>query len=224
MRQEKKAFHKEIIKHLHLNYLLYLPEDYESIDKKWPLVLFLHGAGECGDDLEVVKRNGIPRIADEGGSFQFVAVSPQCPDGSAWENHFEDLDLLLDEIIDNYKIDEDRVYATGLSMGGYGTWDIAIVFPERFAAIVPVCGGTIYPELVNSLKDLPVWAFHGAKDDIVPVEETRTIVDILKENGGNVRYTEYPDAGHDSWTETYNNPEVYKWLLSQRRNRNKPQR
>lgn len=217
MGQNGKIFDKEIIIKLRLNYLLYLPGDYDSTDKKWPLILFLHGAGESGDDLEIVKRNGIPKIVDNDDTYPFIAVSPQCPEGYSWENQFEALDLMLDEITDNYNIDEDRIYVTGLSMGGYGAWDLAMIFPNRFAAIIPICGGTAYPELIESLKELPIWAFHGAKDDIVPVEETRVLVNALKELGCNIKYTEYPDAGHDSWTKTYNNPKVYEWLLSQKR-------
>lgn len=216
MGQKGMIFKKEIIIRLELNYLLYLPEDYDD-NKKWPLILFLHGAGESGSDLEIVKRNGIPKLAGMGKGFNFIAVSPQCPEGSSWDSHFDALDLLLDEIQSDFSIDESRIYVTGLSMGGYGAWDLAIMFPDRFAAIIPICGGSTYPELIGRLKDLPIWAFHGAKDDIVPVEETKILVDILKEYGSSIKYTEYPDAGHDAWTETYNNPEVYEWLLSQRK-------
>lgn len=217
MGQKEMIFHKQVIKELHLNYLLYLPGDY-SENKKWPLILFLHGSGECGSDIEIVKRNGIPKIVDNDDSYPFVAVSPQCPEDSAWENHFEDMELLLEEAADTFSIDEDRIYLTGLSMGGYGTWDFASVYPDMFAAIIPICGGSIYPELVESLKDLPIWAFHGSADDVVPVQETRTLVDALRECGGNIRYTEYPGVGHDSWTVTYENPEVIRWLLNQKRN------
>lgn len=218
MGQKGMSFNKEMVKKLHLNYLLYLPENHNNENKKWPLILFLHGAGECGNNLEIVKRNGIPKIAEADNHLPFAAISPQCPQGAAWESHVDAIDLLLQQIEDKYNIDENRIYLTGLSMGGYGTWDLALMLPDRFAAIIPICGGSSYPELIGRLRDLPIWAFHGAKDNIVPVEETRLLVDILKECNGNIRYTEYPDAGHDSWTETYNNPKVYDWLLKQKKN------
>lgn len=218
MGQKGMNFEKKVVKSLHLKYLLYLPKSYIDENKKWPLVLFLHGAGERGNDLEIVKRNGIPKIADKDDSFSFVAVSPQCPEESTWQNHFDALDLLLEEIEKTYSIDKNRIYVTGLSMGGYGTWDFAMRYPDRFAAIIPICGGSTYPELVGVLKDLPIWAFHGAKDDIVPVGESRVLVNILKKYNGNIKYTEYPEAGHDSWTETYNNTKIYEWLLEQKRN------
>jgi predicted peptidase len=217
MGQKAMQFHKEIVKQFQLDYLLYLPEAYDTIDRRWPLVLFLHGSGECGSDFEIVKRNGIPKLAGMGKSFPFIAVSPQCPGGSVWENHFEEMNLLIDEMVDKYRADEDRIYLTGLSMGGYGTWDFAMIYPGRFAAIAPICGWSSCPELLKSISELPIWAFHGAKDDIVPVEETRKLVDALRAYGSNIKYTEYPDAGHDAWTATYENPEVYEWLLSQKR-------
>jgi predicted peptidase len=219
MPQQSLTFEREITKKLRLKYLLYLPGNYNpDEDKKWPLILFLHGAGERGDNLDIVKRTGIPKIVEKNDKFPFISVSPQCPEHSSWEGHFEELDLLLEEIVQSYKVDEDRVYVTGLSMGGYGTWDLAMVFPDRFAAIVPICGGSTYPEAVGVLKNLPIWAFHGSEDDIVPVEESKDLVDALKALDGNVRFTIYRDTGHDSWTQTYENADIYKWMLQQKRN------
>lgn len=196
-----------------MQYLLYLPENYAEQDS-WPLLLFLHGAGERGDDIELVKKHGPPKLIAEGKNFPFIVVSPQCPRDRWWEP-FE-LTALLDVIVDRYNVDADRVYVTGLSMGGFGTWSLAAQTPERFAAIVPICGGgqKIWG---RRLRELPTWVFHGAKDAVVPVAMSQEMVDALKQQGGEVKLTVYPQAGHNAWTKTYDNPELYEWLLGQRR-------
>jgi predicted peptidase len=206
-----QEFHKEVLQSYDVNYLIYLPEGYQDSSKLWPLVLFLHGAGERGNDLEIVKRNGPPKLVEEGKKFPFILVCPQCPERTDWDNKL--LITLLDYLESNYNVDGDREYLTGLSMGGHATWSLAIQYPERFAAIIPVCGRG-YSQDVYVLKNVPVWVFHGAKDDIVPVTDGQKMVEALKAAGGNVKFTIYPEAGHDAWTETYNNPEVYEWLLS----------
>ena len=126
------------------------------------------------------------------------------------------LDALLNEITENYNIDENRIYVTGLSMGGFGTWALAEKYPHRFAAIAPVCGGGD-PAAVPTFSHLPVWVFHGAKDNVVPIDRSEAMVNELKKNGADVQFTVYPEAGHDSWTETYDNPALYEWFLKQRR-------
>jgi predicted peptidase len=196
-----------------LGYLVYLPKDYDK-QESWPLMLFLHGAGERGDDLELVKKHGPPKLIDAGKEFPFIVVSPQCPKGKWWEPI--ELVALLDEIGNKYKVDPDRVYVTGLSMGGFGSWRLAAYAPERLAAMAPICGGgeTYW---TKQFVRLPVWAFHGAKDTGVPVERSQAMVDALKKNGGDPKLTIYPEAPHDSWTETYDNPELYTWLLAQKR-------
>jgi predicted peptidase len=196
-----------------MGYLLYLPKDYDSKDS-WPLVLFLHGSGERGDDLELVKKHGPPRLISEGKEFPFIVVSPQCPKDRSWEPI--ELAALLDELTGNLKVDKDRISVTGLSMGGFGTWRLAAFSPERFAAISPICGGG-EPFWAGRIAHLPTWAFHGAKDKGVPVERSQEMIDALQEKGGTPKLTIYPDAEHDSWTETYNNPEFYEWLLAQKR-------
>ncbi len=196
-------------------YLLYLPQDYENTGyKRWPLVLFLHGAGERGNDLEAVKKNGLPKLVAEGQDFPFIIASPQCPSGRWWST--DDLNLLLDNLIEQYEVDVDKIYTTGLSMGGFGTWELAARFPDRLAAIAPVCGGGD-PLQACRLKDIPTWAFHGAKDVVVFPYQTENMVDALKACGGNVQYTLYAQADHDSWTATYENPKLYEWLLQQKR-------
>ena len=208
MQFEKQAEPKITVK-----YWLFLPEGYKPDGKPWPVLFFLHGAGERGDDLNLVKKHGPPKIVDSKPDFPFVVVSPQSR-RFGWQVDL--LDALLDEVLANYNVDPDRVYLTGLSMGGFGTWAWAIERPDRFAALVPICGGG-RPEDVAVLRHIPVWAFHGGKDPVVRLERGQAMVDALRKAGGDVRFTVYPDAGHDSWTATYDSPELYRWLLKQRR-------
>jgi predicted peptidase len=196
-----------------MKYLLYLPKDYDQKDS-WPLLLFLHGAGERGDDLNLVKKHGPPKLIEEGQQFPFIVVSPQCPRNRRWEP-FE-LAALLDEIVEKHKVDQDRISVTGLSMGGFGTWSLAAFQPDRFAALVPICGGG-EPIIAKLFKPIPAWVFHGAKDSAVPLERSEKMVEAMKQAGGNIKFTVYPEAGHDSWTESYANPELYEWLLQQKR-------
>jgi len=197
-----------------VRYLVYVPPAYTADHGEWPLVLFLHGAGERGTDLELVKKHGPPKLVGEGKEFPFILVSPQCPDGEFWSEHA--LRALLDQVERRYRIDRSRILLTGLSMGGNGTWKLAMLCPDRFAALAPVCGWGD-TTMVNILKNVPTWVFHGKKDPVVPFAASETMVRRLKAAGGNVRFTEYPDAGHDSWTATYDNPEFYAWLLAQKR-------
>jgi len=198
-----------------MEYLVYLPKDYKkNRHQQWPLMLFLHGSGERGTNLDLVKKNGPPKLVEEGRDFPFIIISPQCPEGQWWS--VDVLNALLDKIIRKYRIDEDRVYLTGLSMGGFGTWEFALKHPGRFAAIAPVCGGGDTID-IDEMKSVPVWAFHGGKDNVVPTQRSIDMVNALKNNGGDARITIYPDDGHDSWTHAYNNEELYQWLLSHRR-------
>ncbi|HOQ05123.1 MAG TPA: prolyl oligopeptidase family serine peptidase [Anaerohalosphaeraceae bacterium] len=213
--ERQKARHLERKVTLTLDYLLYLPPDYEQKDS-WPLLVFLHGAGERGSDLNRVKAHGPAKLAEQGKDFPFVIVSPQCPEGQWWPVLGREVMALVDEMLERYKIDPDRVYLTGLSMGGYGTWAIASAWPQRFAAIAPVCGGG-RPLPAANLKKVPVWAFHGAKDPVVPLSESLQMVEAVNQAGGKAVLTVYPEAEHDSWTQTYDNPELYQWLLSHRR-------
>jgi len=210
--QHPHSFEGEITKIVACNYLLHIPEDYGKTEKQWPLMLFLHGAGQRGDNIEDIKTHGPPGIVEKKDDFPFIMISPQCPKDEWWEPTL--LMSLVDSVIDSYAVDEDRIYVTGLSMGGFGTWDLAIQYPHRFAAIVPICGGG-RPLFVDRIKHLPTWVFHGTKDDVVPIERSQEMVDALKSCGGNVKFTVYPDAPHNSWTETYDNPELYEWLLKQ---------
>jgi predicted peptidase len=209
---------------LDVKYLLYLPKDYAAQpDKKWPMILFLHGAGERGDNLDLVKKHGPPKLAEQGEAMEFIVLSPQCPKGTGWND--EVLITLLNDVAKRYRVDETRLYLTGLSMGGYGTWSLGLTHCERFAAIAPICGGGDFIKAYNAgdtkareLKSLGVWAFHGAKDSVVPLAESRRMVATLKKFGHpGPKLTVYPEAQHDSWTKTYANPELYKWFLQHQR-------
>ncbi|MFJ6531311.1 prolyl oligopeptidase family serine peptidase [Microbacterium sp. NPDC091662] len=199
-----------------LRYLVHLPDDYDADPHRlWPLVLFLHGAGERGSDVDLAAVHGPPKLADAGHEFPFVLVTPQCAESSQWVAELTTLSLLLDEVAAAYRIDPARVCVTGLSMGGYGTWSLAVRYPDRFAAIAPVCGG-LWMQSAAPIRDLPAWAFHGDADDVVPISATEQIVSELRSLDADVRFTRFAGVGHDSWTETYENPELYDWLLSHR--------
>jgi predicted peptidase len=193
-----------------VNYLLYLPENFEAYPH-WPLMIFLHGSGERGDDLDLVKKHGPPKLAEEM-KLPFIIVSPQCPAGSRWEP--KPLIELIDHILAEFPVNRQKIFLTGLSMGGYGTWDLAAAFPGYFAAIVPICGVGNPADACN-LKNIPTWVFHGEKDEIVSVQKSLEMIEAIQNCNGNVHFTIYPDAGHDSWTKTYANPKLYEWLLNQ---------
>jgi predicted peptidase len=198
-----------------LDYLLFLPADYDKDpDKKWPLIFFLHGSGERGNNVNMVKAHGPPKIVETKKDFPFIVVSPQCPPNTGWQPM--ELNLLLDRILAGYRVDADRVYLTGLSMGGFGTWDWACQNADRFAAIAPMCGGG-NPSLVRRIKNLPIWVFHGDADPVVPIAKSEEMVAALQKEGADVKFTHYPGVGHDCWTQSYNNPELYTWFLSHRR-------
>jgi predicted peptidase len=218
MPQDALTIDHTMVQQLHLDYLRHLPSNFHKKAKtKWPLILFLHGAGERGDNVEQIKIHGIPKVAEQL-DLPFVTLAPQCPLEHWWSDFLPALDALLTETIATMPIDPRRVYLTGMSMGGYGTWHMAAKYPQRFAAIAPICGGGpwmygIYDHL-DELHHIPAWVFHGAKDRVVPPRESKRLVKALTACGADVRFTLYPEAKHDSWTETYNNPELYTWFLS----------
>lgn len=209
---------KEIVKRVGLHYLLWQPAD-NPANQAWPLILFLHGRGERGADLMLVTRHGLPQRLAQGFELSAFVAAPQCPAGSDWTLHDDALLTLLDDLVANYPIDPDRIYLTGLSMGGRGAWRLAASNPQRFAALVPICGrrpdGVRDAEDVQPLCMLPIWVFHGAQDQVVPIAESDAMVAALQARGSRVRYTMYPDADHDSWTQAYAEHELYTWLFDQ---------
>jgi len=197
-----------------INYVLYLPEGYGREKHQWPLVVFLHGAGERGNDIEKLKQCGPPGLVSEGRAFPFVLVSPQCPSHETWEPPV--LLRLIDYVTERYEIDPERLYVTGYSMGGYGTWSLAVAAPERFAAIAPLAGGGDMRQ-AKRLARLAIWAFHGARDDVVPLEASQNMVEAVRAAGGDARLTVYETEGHAIDEMTYGKVEFWNWLLTQRR-------
>lgn len=213
-----------------LNYMLFLPKDYsETADKKWPVIVFLHGIGERGNsiaDINRVKVHGPAMLADKDPDFKFIVATPQCPGDSWWAWDIDLLNAFLDDVLKNVKnADPNRVYLTGLSMGGFASFAWSIRNPERFAAVAPICGGgnwlsglALDGAKAEKLHSLPFWIFHGESDSAVPVEYSRTMERGLKALGvKEVKLTTYPGVDHNSWTQTYDNPELYEWFLKYHR-------
>lgn len=234
--QTAQTFKRTISREVGYRYLLHLPPNHAADPaRQWPLIIFLHGSGERGEDPWLVAKHGPPKLlrtpAADGPAAEaarvlaaeFIVVSPQCPTGTWWDD--EAVLALVDEISARHRVDPARVHLTGLSMGGYGTWSIAVKNPSRFASVVPICGGGDLSSVrrmarnrAAEFKELNVWAFHGAKDPTVSIEESEVMVAALRKAGvPRVQFTVYPEAKHDSWTVTYDNPELYAWLLRQRR-------
>ena len=222
--QQVHSFSKRVARTVNLDYLLFLPKDYDAQPRKqWPVILFLHGAGERGSDVWAVAQHGPPKLVREKPGFPFIVISPQCPERQTWQN--DALLALLTDVLKQYRGDPTRVYLTGLSMGGFGSWSLGLENPDRFAAIAPICGGgdplktlLVDPKKADALKTLGVWAFHGGKDPVVKLAESERMVAAVRQTGNaDVQFTVYPEAGHDSWTEAYNNPKLYEWFLAHQR-------
>lgn len=198
---------------------LSLPPSYHWTSDPYPLLLFLHGRGECGNNLELVRRHGPPKLASgpKRPAFlePFIILSPQCPEGENWSPTA--LTALLDQAGEDLRIDRKRIYLTGLSMGGYGAWYLALEHPERFAALCPICGGGD-PRLVERFQDLPIWMFHSANDGVVPVSESDRMFIALQRCQANVTYTRYRALDHvQTWEEAYQYSMLYDWFLRQTR-------
>jgi predicted esterase/DNA-binding beta-propeller fold protein YncE len=204
-----------------LNYLLFMPRDSSSMENgKFPLIISLHGIGESGDDLWRVKGEGLPKILDGNNTFPFIVISPQCPLSTEWyyNNGIQQkVNKLIDSAIARYPVDTNRIYLTGLSMGGIGTLDLAIRYPNRFAALIPIAFRIEEGWDLCIIKDIPMWAFHGQLDPIITLYKAQSVITTLINCGGSPIFTIYPDLFHDAWTRTYNNPAIYDWLLLQRK-------
>lgn len=203
-----------------LRYLLYRPEAAPGNGgERRPLLLFLHGAGERGDGLERVKLQGLPRLLGEGLELPAFVLAPQCPGGRWWPEPglVGALGALLDEAERALPVDPERLLVTGISMGGFGTWALALAQPRRFAALAPVCGGG-EPGRACEIAHVPQWVFHGGRDDVVPVEYSEEMVRALERCGAaDLRFTVYPELAHNSWDAAYGEEELFRWLLAQRR-------
>lgn len=218
-------------------YQVYVPAGFDPA-RRWPVILYLHGAGERGTDGVRPTEVGLGRaIRLDPQRVPALVVFPQAPPREVWVGDLARVAMLaLDRTVAEFSGDKDRVYLTGLSMGGYGTWVLAFEDPERFAALVPVGGGIVpprgralrqvpgtleaadpYAATAARLKRVPSWVFHGAEDPTVPVSESRRMVEALRSAGADVRYTEYEGVGHNSWDRAYAEPELWRWLFSQRR-------
>jgi predicted peptidase len=217
-------------------YQVFLPVDFDR-SRLWPVVLFLHGSGERGDDGMRATQVGLgSAIRWDRSRAPLIGVFPQAPADSTWLGEPGEAALAaLDQAVREFGGDPTRLYLTGLSMGGYGTWYLAFLHPEKFAALVPVCGGLLphlsaasvrqipatlgdadpYAAVAARLRSVPAWVFHGAKDPVIPVTESRQMVEALRRAGAPVRYTEYPEAGHDCWDRAYGESELWEWLLAQ---------
>lgn len=201
--------------------------------KKYPVVLFLHGAGERGTDNKKQLQYFPDWISTDEmrAKFPCFVIAPQCRNGKQWVNvpwgaktstpQGEISDQLaaavgiLQEVLAKQPVDRKRVYLTGLSMGGYGTWDLALRHPDWFAAVAPVCGGGD-ERLAERLKDVPLWAWHGDKDGAVPVERTQQMIAAIKAAGGSPKFTELPGVGHNSWNQAYHGPDnLIPWMFQQ---------
>jgi len=202
-----------------LDYLIALPEGYDKEGDPVPLVLFLHGAGERGDDLDKVKLHGPPKMVEKGHDFGAVVVSPQCPADSWWPKEVELLAGLVDKLEREHHIDKDRIYITGLSMGGMGAFALAAHQPDRFAAAVPICGSGS-AAMARKLTKLPMWVFHGEDDKVVPAEGSKKMVRLVNEKDGeHAKLTLYPGVGHNSWDKAYGDQAMWQWLFKQTRNK-----
>jgi predicted peptidase len=216
-----------------IDYQMLTPKDYDP-SKKYPLVLFLHGAGERGNDNKKQLIHGMDEFASDEVMAKYPAfvIAPQCPTDEKWvevdwgaDSHkmpnepsrpLRWAKLIVTQSAKDLSIDKDRIYVTGLSMGGYGTWDAIQRWPDMFAAAAPICGGGD-PAGAKAMAGIPIWAFHGSADTAVKPQRSRDMIAAIKAAGGSPKYTEYPGVGHNSWSQTYSNPEFYAWLFAQKR-------
>lgn len=191
-------------------HLSYLPKGYKKSKEKFPLIIFLHGAPQRGDDIEVLLEEALPKELEKGLKIPFVVVVPHCPIDESWNS--QKLYDFYNYVVNEYRVDKNRIYLTGFSMGGFGTLKFARDYPSLFAAAAPVCsGGSKF--FAQDLASVPMWFFHGGKDEIIEIEKTQELVDELKKNKAEVEFTIYPELAHDVWTPTYKNKKLYDWFL-----------
>lgn len=202
-----------------LAYEVFLPKNKDYKKEQLPMIVFLHGAGERGGMQDVTNINCIglsSAVACDAMDLPAIILCPRCPEDIVWNNIIFTVKELIDKVAAEYNADPHRITATGLSMGGFGTWELGITYPEFFAGIAPICGGG-FPWRAGNLRNTPVWTFHGDKDDTVPIEMTYQMVNAVRNQGGNARFTIFNDVGHGSWDDAYWYTTVVSWLLEQRR-------
>ncbi|MBW8244187.1 prolyl oligopeptidase family serine peptidase [Muricauda oceani] len=200
-----------------VKYYLYYPEDYfDSQSKEFGLLLFLHGGGESGRNVEEIKDTGPPKMLVEGKQFPFLILAPQNPHAKKWWNT-DAVVQLLDSVVQNNRVDKNRIYLSGLSRGGSASWELATQFPDKFAAMAVVCGMAPLPYAHWIDKNMPIWVFHGDQDDVIHVKESDDMVKKLREMGHNIRYTRYNGVGHNVWDRAYTTDSLYTWLAAQKR-------
>ena len=205
----------EVYGESHFDYLVYLPKNYEA-NKKYPLMLFLHGVGECGDDLSLLKVTGVPKILDKDVDYKAIIVSPQCKKNRSWNSNSDKLFEFLQWAIKKYNADENAVSVTGLSMGAFGTWQLIADHSETFSAAAPICGG--WAVGIYRAINLPIRIYHGEQDNVVNVQNSKDAYQILKNNGAKeVELFLYPECNHNSWTKTYERTDLLDWLINKRR-------
>lgn len=206
----KSAF-SDTLKKVKYNYLLHVPEDYDNYpDKKWPVIFYLHGRHASGKNLQSLKRYGLPYYISKGKKMEFIVVSPQCPWGKNWAS--EDwLNPVFDEVNGKLRVDDSRIYLIGMSMGGFGTWEIAARMPDRFAAISPMCGGANL-KWVDQLSKIPTWVFHGTADRQIPISRSEVMVKALEKKKAEIKFTRLIGQGHDI-SKQFDDDELYTWLL-----------
>jgi predicted peptidase len=213
--QHSHRFERKVAKDVGGNYLLYLPQNYGREQKRYPLIMYLHGGSLRGDDVERLRTSGLPRIVDKDPSFPFIVVSPLCPAGEIWT----DTDLLigiLDKVMSQYAVDSERIYLTGHSMGGRGALYLAYKYPDRFAAVVTISPHSTITAWAQRLKGIPIWIIHGAKDEFVPFGESESMAKALKDVGGDVKFTVLAERNHFI-LDSYGNKQLYEWFLEHRR-------
>ncbi len=201
-----------------LPYFLTAPGDFDPEKESLPLIVFLHGAGERGYDIEQVKIHGIPKLFANDENYhhlRVITLSPQCPPDKVWNHLAFELMELIEHIVSEYNADRSRISLTGLSMGGFGTWEMGLTFPGYFSALAPVCGGG-QSWRASVLRDIPIRAFHGDIDSVVPVACMHEMIGAIKETGGNPSFTVFKNTGHDSWTQAYESTDLIEWLAAQK--------
>lgn len=197
-------------------YLSYPPGYFEGEDASYGILLFLHGGGEAGGDLDDLQKNGPPKMMAEGYPFPFLVLAPQNPHQKKWWD-IKAVNQLLDSIVANNRVDKNRMYLTGLSRGGSAAWEMAVQYPDKFAALAVVCGMAPVPYAHWLEKKMPIWVFHGAEDQVIPVTESDTMVRKLTEMGYDVKYSRYENVGHNSWEKAYTTEELYQWMANQKK-------